>query len=332
MKKQSGFTILEFMISSVIGLLLLASIMGLLVNSRQTSRVQSGLSKIQETGKLALFFIEKDTRESDYWGCLDKGLEDINNVLDSSDGAYNPSLHSFNTGVDGTNGTINMTNRGEDQPDSLILNGVAGNSSVFVQPPFGPQSSANLKTSANTFSKGDILFVGDCSKGDIFQVTNANPTIGTIVHNTGNAVSPGNKATPGLNCTGGNQHCFSKVYEGDAMVYLLTQNSFTIENDSSGNPALFKNGTILLSGVTNMQILFGEDTDNNGTVNYYVERGNVIDIKDVIALKIELLIVSDKYLAFSGKSINYNGGNIVIPDKRIGKVFSTTISLRNRLK
>lgn len=66
---QQGFTLIEIMISLLLGVFLLGGVIGIFLNTKQTYRVQDGLSRLQENGRYAMEFIGRDIRMADYKAC-----------------------------------------------------------------------------------------------------------------------------------------------------------------------------------------------------------------------------------------------------------------------
>lgn len=94
----------------------------------------------------------------------------------------------------------------------------------------------------------------------------------------------------------------------------------------------------LIEGIENMQILYGEDTDaagtlGRGTPNHYVAAGTTgFDIDEVVSVRISLLVRSiDNSLTSAPIAYVFNGVSITPGDRRLRRVFTSTIVLRNRL-
>lgn len=90
----------------------------------------------------------------------------------------------------------------------------------------------------------------------------------------------------------------------------------------------------LIEGVENMQILYGEDTDLDGVPNYYVNAGTAgLNMDQVVSIRISFLLHSiDDNVTDQPAPYNYNGTTgIVPPDRRIRRVFTSTIAVRNRI-
>lgn len=326
-KTQTGFSLIEVMIAMVLGLFLMGSIVQFFVASRQSNRVHEATSRLQETGRMALAIMSRDIRMADFWGCA----SDISNVVNN--------LNNANTGfVDYQSGGITGTEGGAGGTDTLVLRGGFG-SGLNVQPPFGPQASADLQVNAgNSIQQGDILMVSDCTSADIFQVSNANPgQAGVLVHNTGSATEPGNYNATNPGCPGANAHCLSKIYGADASVFNVQQITYSVAPGSEGEPALFRNGAELLDGVEDLQVLYGEDTDapgsaGEGIANYFVPADQVTDMERVVGIRIAIVTRSgrDNLTGNIGQTIAVLGTAVAAPDKRIRRVYETTVNIRNR--
>ncbi len=335
--RQRGMTLIEIMIALVLGAFLLGGVLQIFLSSRQSYRMQENMSRVQENGRFAMDFLNRDIRMADFWGCLRNGLNNVTNNLDPAGTGYDANVHGFSQGIDGTNGAAGA-NAALDSPDTIILRG-AYDSGITVETPYGPQASSNIQiTVGNDLAQSDVVLVADCTQGDIFQISNANPSTGGIaVHNTGAVTEPGNFNATNPLCPGANAHCLSKVYEGDASIYRLASVVYSIQNGAGGRPALFKqfNGTSseLVEGIENMQVLYGEDTDGNGTPDYYVPAGTAgLDMANVISLRISLLAATaDDSLALQPVDYTYNGATTTPADRRLRKVFTSTIAVRNRL-
>jgi len=331
--RQTGLSMLEIMIAMVLGAFLLGGVLQIFSSSKQTYRVQEGMSRLQENGRFAMDFITKDIRMADFWGCLKNGLVNITNNLDPGGTGYDAYAHAFVQGVDGTNNT------GLNTSDTITIRG-AFNSGITVQQPYGPQESSNLQISTNNgLAQGDVVLVSDCVQGDIFQISNANPdTGGVAVHNTGSVTQPGNFNATNPGCAGANAHCLSKVYEGDASIFKIGTISYSIQTGSSGQPALFRQidnnaATELVEGIENLQILYGEDSDADGTPDYYVSAGTAgLDMDQVVSIRVTLLARSiEDNLAGQPVTYTYNGTTTTPADRRLRRVFTSTIAVRNRL-
>jgi len=345
--QQQGFSLIELMVSLVIGLLLVVGVLQAFVGSKQTYTMQSGLAKLQENGRFAMSFLARDLRQAGYTGCS-RSSQISNTLRDPGNGNTLPSYLDFNTSING-----------QDSASGAVIGGrtVFGNSDV-VEVRFADTSggcdlevgkhnanSATLHCQDNhTFQKGDILVVTDCQTTAIFQQSNVNNngTVSTIVHNTGNGTDIGNCTSflgSPVNCPTGTKYTFST---GSVLRVLFYR--YFIALNTHGEPALYREeisnnsgetetqARELVEGVENMQVLYGEDDNSDGTVDHYVPIDEVTNNQEIISIRVSLLVrSSETSIARDGQTLTFNGGAVNFNDGRLRKVFTSTIALRNRL-
>lgn len=322
LRKLAGISLVEIMIAMLLGVILMGGVLQVFASTRQSYRVHDAVSRMQESGRMALEVVSRDVRMADFWGCLSDSSNVVNN-LDSTGTGF----------IDFSAGGIGGTEGGAGVPDTLVLRGGV-NAGLGVQPPYGPQASANIKVNAgNGIEQDDIMFVADCGNADIFQITNANPDgAGVLVHNTGSG-DPGNYNVTNPGCPGANAHCLSKIYGADASVFEARQITFTVAPGSEGQPALFRNGLEFLDGVEDFQVVYGEDTDGSGVANYYVPADQVVDMGNVISIRFAVVTRSYDDNLSGGLTQNFIvlGATQTAPDSRLRQVYTSTVTVRNRL-
>lgn len=338
-KPQRGLSLVELMIAIAIASFLTLGLTELFSNSRQTYRVQENLSRLQENARFAMQIISRDIRMADFAGCKNSSINDATNHIDTTSGNYDATLHEFVSAVQGNNGAAGAS-IALDAPDTLtILN--AADSGVSVQAPFGPLPSSDINvTAGHDFEQGDIILLADCTQSDIFQITN-DPTGGTVIeHDLGAFISnpgPNQINEPGnsnpLSCTAG--HCLSRVYTGEASIYRLRLNTYDIQQGTNGLNALFRNGVELVEGIENIQVLYGADNNGDSTPDSYVPEGTVgLNMENVVAIRISLLASTiEDNIATQPIPYTIFNDTVFSPlnDRRIRRVFTSTIALRNRL-
>jgi len=64
--KDKGFTLIELMVAMTLGLLILLVMTQLFAGSKQTYRVQDSLTRVQEDGRLAMYFVSREIRKAGY--------------------------------------------------------------------------------------------------------------------------------------------------------------------------------------------------------------------------------------------------------------------------
>lgn len=90
----------------------------------------------------------------------------------------------------------------------------------------------------------------------------------------------------------------------------------------------------ILEDIENMQILYGENTDGDvfGVADRYVPANNVGSWDQVVSLRISVLIrTPENNLVAAPQAYSFNGITVTPTDRRLRRVFTTTITLRNRV-
>jgi type IV pilus assembly protein PilW len=332
-KTQKGVSLVEIMIAMVIGLLLMAGVGQIYISSKQTYRLQDAQSRMQENARYALELLSNDIRLAGYSGCANLNSITPNVIANSPIIALTAT--SALSGYDAWNPTLSSTLSGLSKPP------LAGTDVITVQ--FGQGCGAHLKGNMGAASDGipimepnacgikagDALMVSDCTAADVFRAANpplsTNGSTQTIAHSNNNT---------SIN--------LSKTYQSDAEIFIFTSRTYYIANGAGGQPALWRldnntatgggdNPVELVEGVENMQILYGEDTDNDRVPNRYFTVDSVVNLANVVAVRLSLLIRTlDDNLLHAAQTYNYNGANVTATDRRLRHVFTTTINLRNR--
>ncbi|MCU7836977.1 MAG: PilW family protein [gamma proteobacterium symbiont of Taylorina sp.] len=361
-KKQSGLTLVELMIALVISLIVIAGVIEIYLSNKRTYNTQAALSQIQEDGRFASIFIKKDLRMSGYMGCMGRSIQFKNNV-DSSQysdeliAAANLNLTSsvkgFNNGaVQGFNDVTVLpdilTNMGLSigtaqgqmitNTDIVLVRFAGFCSGGNVVAPLMGDKAANIKiadagcSGGCCINKNDLVIITDCKNADLFAVVN-NASAGggsqdTLTHSSA------------LNSS----NTLSVKYGLDARVYKYQATVWYIGNGAYGRPALFKksiqgnnfNSVEVVEGIENMQLVFGQDSLSNGSVDSYVNADTLPGTNNIVSIKVSFLVSSLKdNVASEPVALNYNGVTInsgAGSDKRLRRVFNSTIALRNHLK
>lgn len=344
--RQKGVTLAELMVAMTIGLFVGGMIMGIYIGSKNSVRYEEAMSRLQENARFAMSTIEKAVRNAGYQGC--GNISQFANVVNGGSGNLWLNLSSPIIGYEGGVSTfpsqISSANPVSGS-DAMIVVSVddSDNIAVINHNP----TSAQIDTTQHSIQPGTILVISDCAHTAVFQMTgptNNNNNATNIVHNTGTGV-PGNCSKYlGTSCPGGVKYTF----QPGASVMRLSSNSFFVApsaNTSNGNSLwTIQLGSYdssnnvntapqeLVTGVDNMQILYGEDTDNDGVPNRYVTADAVSSWSKVIAIQVSLLMSTlANGVSSTNQKYSYNGtSNITATDRRVRRTFTSTIALRNR--
>jgi type IV pilus assembly protein PilW len=342
--KQSGLTLIEIMIAITLSLFLMGGLIQIVIGNKQTYKVQDAMARVQENGRFSLHFLTKDIRMAGFMGCSNSrgGLTVTNNVEPADFGANAGAVDAAVGAYDGTSAILGYSYTGGALDAELTAMGltaggnegdVMANSDIlFIRraascPGGGVLShnnnSASMQIQDNAsceIQQNDIVMVSNCQYADIFGVTNVVNAMGA---SAGDTISHGANLNIGPQLAGG--------YGPDSFIYRMKSEVYYIGVGASGEPALFKRdlriGTLtsneLVEGIESLTLLYGEDRDDDGAADIYVDVGSVLDMEKVVSIRLtsEARTLQDNIAT----SVNADG------DQRIRRNFTTTIGIRNRI-
>lgn len=200
---------------------------------------------------------------------------------------------------------------------------------------------------------GDVLLVTDCTKSRMFQATRLQDSTDEVLVLHEASGTPGNTPVS----WGGASDKYHHFGEEDSEIFKASAFAYYIDTGASGEPALFRLSAApgsapeeLVEGVENMQVLYGIDTDKvdatditfDGIANRYVTADQVVWANDnVVSARISFLLRSHEVKTNASTPANpfKLGGTTAASstlvtnsagDRRVRKVFTITIKLRNK--
>ncbi len=341
LRRQRGVTLVELMVALALGLLITVAMLKVYVDASGLYRFNEGLARVQENGRFALEFIRRDTRVAGFWGC-DSDVTP-NNLIDEDSSAYINVLAGHIKGLEGEEAT---------DPDSITLRSAYGTG--FLVTGDMASTTSNIAVDPTDIEKIDFdpddpkplpLLISDCHSADLFQLTGTPDS--TLAHKLGDVTNTSDELNKAY-LSG------SRVYQVREITYCVADGTGTDKSgkpipslrraDGKGSADACETGDELLEGIENMQILYGEDTDadseganGDGTANRYLRISDTkLDPDRIVSIRLSLLV----------RSINNNLTTDLSPytfppwitpstpttpaDRHLRKVFTTTITLRNK--
>lgn len=333
MYQQRGLSLVELMISITLGIVLMTGVVQIFLSSKNVFSTQQGLSRIQEAGRLAVDFVTRDMQDAGYYGCVRPG-ELINDIYSIS------GLHEkFSESIMGYDAAALLPHGAAidlgatitpvaDDAHVLVLRSVDKNTLVISAPNtpnsvFGyvPDNTAPdddgcvLGICANT-----AVVVSDCTKARVMQVSGLGVN-GNTLRLDHPDVWGGNPAKRRENFVSGH------LSAAKTIVYFLAEGA-------SGQSSLFQktndNAALeLIEGVEKMRITYAKAND---TEYLPASEVAVTDWQDIVSVRIELVIMSlDEGVLDEPQAYTFNGATVVPDDRRMRQVFTSTVSLRNRV-
>lgn len=334
---RRGFSLVELMISLLLGSFLMLAVFSVLVGAKQSYRIQDELNRTQENARFAAEFIARDMRMAGYRGCR-SGLP-VNLMVNNAatDWRYNLTqpLTAFQGVVNFPSQLNSPFSNAAHDPDAIAVLSVDDRRVVSIQAEAPGQLTL---TSAHDFVQGEVLMAANCEQGALFQVSANHVGTTTLEHHTSPSLTPGNCA----NLLGGT--CAAPTVAGiqrGGAVMPLRARAFYLSTDLNGIPGLYRaqvsaNGMVdrdeLVPGLEDMRIYFGQDTDSDGVPNRYVRPGDMgFDPDSAVSVQIHFLLRTLIEPDGTAKSYRFDGVDYTPTDGHVRREVTMTIGLRNRL-
>lgn len=298
-----GLSLVELMVSLVLGLLVVAGALSIFDSNRQTYVATESLGRVQENARVAFELMARDIREA--------GGNPCGRNLPMANLLKNPTTRwytNFTDGIRGVDGAF------QDNPPNRVPNTDA--IELMYGSSTGATVTAHVATSArfavNTASHGlvadDLVIACDFRQASLFQMTGPSATNNNVVHNTGNGVGSIGNCSKGLgfkvpvDCsTNGTPYTFGP----NSMLVKLKAGRWYVGTNTSGQRVLYYStlrndgGTLT---ITNDEVATGVD---NMQITYLVAgQASYIDAtavgtrwKDVLAVRIEITLKGDDRIA-----------------------------------
>lgn len=309
--RQRGFSLVELMVSLVLGGLVIAAVGTVYLGSRQSFRTQDAMARMQESARYAFEAMTFDLRQVGF------GCEFVNTVaaVDETSGGWFSNMFS-------------RPLRGYTDSSDIVDDEIAGTDSLWVLR--ADKSREVLITAPGTTAAavpvdtGGLMLVSEAySDATVYSASSAGGTTYTKVESS---------------------RCKPAAAVPDSANFRLLPligHFYYVRENPAGQPSLYretllKDGTTeaqeVVEGVEDMQISYGEDTstvsvaecpdDNCSADVYRDDAGDVLNWNRVVAVRVRLTMrTAEDNLATQ----------VAAGDRRIRKTFTTTIAVRNRL-
>lgn len=334
MNKHSGFSIVELLIAATLGLMVVGAVSSIFLSSNTTNKTQENLARMQENARFALNKMQTDIRMAGYRGCLGRkgampGVAPtlVNNIITAYGYADNlaASLQGFNASAAAWSPALDSSISAAfpaPASGSDIISVRMGTGSSTPLTALMANGSAAIAIAANpdNLAVGDTALIADCVSSSVFKVSSITAT--SIGHDTSTNTTD----------------TFGRAFDTDAMVMPTATITYYVapSADLTNGLSLWRktNGSSseeLVDNVEKLKIIYGEDTNGDWVPDKYVSADNVIDMNNVMAVKLMLLTrTTDDSLSVNGQNYTFNGTSTTPSDKRIRRAFNLVITLRNR--
>lgn len=320
MTTQSGFTLIELMISMTLGLILTGAMVAVYSANQTATRATDNLSRMQESARLSFELMAREIREAAGTVC-GKNLPVVN-VLNNADTIWWSSWGSAIRGYGASEvfSGVAVGTAVEQRvagTDAIQLISGSGMPSLTVVQHNASSAQFKINVTDHGLVDNDIVMVCDYSQASILQVTNVNSSNSTVVHNNG-AGTPGN-CTKGLgiplDCSSTNGTPYE--YGEHSQLVKLTPSAWYIGNSDDGTSSLFRltptGAQEIAPGVTSLQLTYLTSSAAD-----YVDATLIADWSDVISVRVSLTIQSaDQRIGTDGNAFSRTVSHIVTLRSRV---------------
>jgi type IV pilus assembly protein PilW len=332
--------LVELLVWMAISLLIITVIGVVYGNTKQLTRVNDTVSRLQENGRFVVYLLDRDLRMAGFRGC--NGNDAAVPYLSMLNSTAYP--YQFNVAIAGYRGASGAWSPAlPTDISALTPTPLAGTDVVTVRFIDGTGVSLTAAMSSSTddiqvapgsaLSTGDVLLIAGCSSYAIFNASHFNSGNGKIKHDTGGGTSPGNTTKD-----------LGTAFRTDAAVYRLVTRTYYIA-PSARKPAtnaLWSNSVPgydgqaqpeeMVEGVERLSLFFGEDTDGDKAANRYVSANAVGTWNNVVSVKTQLLLATVRdNMTTAPQTYTFDGVTTTPTDRRLRSVLSSVITVRNRV-
>lgn len=325
---QRGVTLIELLVSMVIGLLIMMGVFQLYLTSTRTQQSQEGVARIQENMRYLFSKLGDDITQTGHFGCIPfQGGSGDERLIEVLLGVGTTTTNNFSMLIDGENGSGPLAS------DVLRVRYFTAAGQIPIPNPGLASASSDIVVDDthprySFLKKGGIAMVSDCSYADVFMITNDPAGSGGVVkHEVGVSVSGQYNTVNYFQRMYGSETGMSTAYlfAADVSAIEWTVGTSAAGVDAGGTCeaatpqycALLRNGEELAEGIESFAVEYGW---RNGTGSLLLgDADSVPDWNDVDRVRVTLKLNSIQ------SAPTNDGSNLTT--KEVSKVFM----LRNQL-
>lgn len=292
-RRMQGVTLVELMVSLVIGLMLIAASLTVYLQSRNTYRTTESAARLQEVGRYALSVLEPDIRSAGFWGLANRPNPFTNTVADAA------ITNNCGTGWIGD--------------VARPLDAIDGDGTTAAYTLTCTATSRSLTSDVLIVKRADSRTSAPSASNIQIQ---SNRLTATIFNDS--------------TIPTGFDSASSETRNMVANVYYISNPStdrFSLRRRTLAGTTIVDEEVV--PGVQAMQVQFGIDTNADGTADRYVDPGTFTGT--IVSARLWLLIVADEIEIGYTDSNTYTMGNATVTpnDNRRRLLLTKTIQIRN---
>jgi len=350
-KLQTGFSMVELMVSLTLSLILIGGVLSLVYSSKVAYMENERVAGTQEGGRAAFEMIMRDLRGSGFPGCA----QPIDKLVYSNNQLNNPTsvLWALNLPLQGYEGTSGTWTPALDPILSGAASAPAANNDILVirttraglpqmriPDKMGATDKVTVTKSSAQKVVGNTFVISDCQSETFFAASvTDNDTTATLTPITGGTAPNNQSASLVTDFLKG-----ALVTPVDTVIYYIAPSSTPAVQGAPAGPALWRivssvnnaQPEELVPGVERMELKYGVDADGDTIVDEYddadaVDAGGKWD--NVVSVRVAILVRS-----LQPNSPDFDKKTYTLLDSSAGpfndhyerSLYTTTVALRNR--
>ena len=364
MKRLTGFSLTELLLAMVIGLVVLLGIAQIFISTKGANALLVAEAELQENARFAFSSMTSIIQQTAHFGCRTSSQLTTQSLLNFNEQTFQPwraiegweaagTQHgsTYQTALNQV--VLNTPNTHWSNASTAVLDtGIeAVKDSDIVKVWYASAQRSHLTALTKDrisfagldLEQGDIVVLNDCKGVTFAQVCRCedSDSIACMGLDTQADISVSGCSLPGNKAWNPNT-----VSLATAEISILREAVFFVgkrDNQTAKPPSLFmhrlgQDGKLgereeIMEGVESVQILYGEDYNNDQSPDTYLDASRVSQWENVVSLRVSLLLRSRKNnLVPSNAKVYFNGATVSLAsgDHHLRRVYTSTISLRNR--
>jgi hypothetical protein len=319
-RRQGGLSLVELMISIVLGLLIVSAVIGVYLESKRNYAAEEEAARMQENGRFALNLLQRELMMAGFFGgtleAQDVTPVAVTTDCAATDWALDPRIplefvnnHSGNANPQTSSGTT-LTCLGGDtveaDTDVLTIKRTAGEPSLRrALPAPGLGTSVDAQWYLRFVNYGDEIAWAKISPAAIAALPS--PALGLAYW-----------------------EAFTRIFYVRAFSEAAGDGIPTLCEWSLIEDAM--ESRCLVEGIEDMQVEFGIDTNVDGVADRYLAAPTALEIETAVVARVYLLVRSLQELTDYQNTKTYQLGSKAVAAKNDGfmrRVFTTTVQIRN---
>lgn len=337
--KQQGISLIELMISLTLSALLMLGVMRMFTDSTTNNLADTALAQVQDSGRMAIELLKRDIRMAGFQGGISRLQPPVANSI------VNLASQQVVEIIDGGNvatSSDQLRIRRAFDTGSKITAFYNDNQRIAVSPAVCARNNNDVFVATDGQNLASFRFsqASDCTTGNTLDTA---APVGT----NNNSVNLQNFSIAST-CTAASIDNCPSLYRFDSdngSLYSIQPRKNPDGSDALGSDnrpimALYLNGTEMIEGIENLQVLYGIAAPN-GTVKYMKGCAPPCTItntgEEITHLKLSLVVASTFPVSHQNRQQSYSVFNLNTDksvyqtnDRRLRRVFTSTVQLRNR--